>query len=146
MKRLLHRAIHDKFWKWPAIIGLALVALWFVGESFGADRIVQHHDATGQPISIIVTERCHAMFAAEMNGTYADVQRGFIWLCGDRKDAMPHELAHFAGMRHTRWYVNASHTSCALVLIAGFKTEYRVGDWICVSRGPAFFGEWIEKN
>ena len=146
-QHVLRRAIHDdKFWKWPAIIGLAIVAAWFAVETFGADRIVQHHDSRGQSISITVTDDCHAMHAAEMNGAYADVPRNRLYLCGKREDAMGHELGHFAGMRHTVWYVNANHVSCARVLVAGYKTGYERGDWICLSRGPAHFGEWIEKN
>ena len=136
----------DRFCKWFAIVaGAGLLIWWGIDYASAADRIVQHHDSSGQPISVTVTEDCHALFATEMNGAYADVPRNKIWLCGMGSDAMPHELAHFAGMRHTRWYVNANHTSCARVLIAGYKTGYEVGDWICVSRGPAFRGEWIEK-
>ena len=144
---LLHRALYrDKFWKWPAIIGLSLLAIWWgIDYARAADRIVQHHDSRGAPISIAVTEDCHYLFAAAMNGAYADVPRGKIWLCGRGSDALPHELAHFAGMRHTRWYVNANHTSCARVIVAGYRTGYEVGDWICIGQGPAFLGEWVEK-
>lgn len=52
-----------------------------------------------------------------------------IYLCG-LPHKKPHEIAHKKGMQHTPW-VSTGLGTCATVVVAGYKTDYKVGQEIC---------------
>lgn len=53
-----------------------------------------------------------------------------IFLC-NKPFTKPHELAHQKGMRHTEWQ-STGVGKCSTITVAGYKTDYKVGQEICV--------------
>jgi len=64
-----------------------------------------------------------------------------VYLCGQPEDEQ-HEVDHWRGFRHTAWQYSG-RIACATVTAAGYKTKYRVGERICMTRDTRF--EWVEK-
>ena len=75
-------------------------------------------------------------FGKDANAAYS---LDAIYLC-NKPEALPHELAHQKGMKHTEW-VDTGVAKCSKIIAAGYKTGYTPGTTICVKDGF----EWTEK-
>lgn len=99
---LLHRAIHDdKFWRWPAIIGLAIVAVALIAGCASAPYWVKTHEPVAhtstryvdKPCGMNGINGCANRFTGEIQ-----IRRGLSE--GQTWCVLNHELKHLAGYAH----------------------------------------------
>ena len=67
-------------------------------------------------------------------------ERPSVYLCGHESDEK-HELAHWAGFKHTPWTDHGAF-ACARIVDAGYRTPYIAGKKLCMMKQSRF--EWIE--
>jgi hypothetical protein len=107
----------------PTAIAL-LLALAFWNTAQAGERIILHHDASGNDVSVVVR-------SDDCPGNPGRGCSMYVAYIGWNEKRLVHELAHIAGMRHTVWKKNGFGQECSRVTVAGVDTGYRVGEVIC---------------
>lgn len=125
------------------IAGLSLALSACAGSVSQSDTesayTMSWHNGDGVPVAV----RIYPTALCPTNPEAQACAIGNSIFLNNNPHALPHELAHIAGMKHTLWYGPRGYPRCAKVLAGDYDGRYQVGDVICIGFNG---GEFMEAK